>query len=168
MKVVHLHVTRSSNPVNEERYWVLLRDVFSASHQNRSASKQSRPSKIWLIPLLNRVPIAPIILSFLSIIPKLSSVHRTSLVAAVKNCMVIIWPLAIHKITSDTLLELFGKYIENILLGDLVNRTDEDAVMGIGNLIVSSFKLSLANTSNKKKVSQLKISIYRYNMLTNS
>lgn len=82
--------------------------------------------------------------------------------------MVIIWPLAIHKITSDTLLELFGKYIENILLGDLVNRTDEDAVMGIGNLIVSSFKLSLANTSNKKKVSQLKISIYRYNMLTNS
>ena len=145
----------------------MLNDVFSASHDNQGPSKLSRPSKIWLIPLLNRVPIAPIILSFLSILPKLNSVHRISLVTAVKSCMVIMWPLAIHKIVSDTLLELFGGYIQAILDNGLINMTDEDAVMGIGNLIDSSFKSSLANTSNKKKVLQLQISIYRYNSLTN-
>ena len=81
--------------------------------------------------------------------------------------MVIMWPLAIHKIVSDTLLELFGGYIQAILDNGLINMTDEDAVMGIGNLIDSGFKSSLANTSNKKKVLQLQISIYRYNSLTN-
>lgn len=140
--------------------------MISASHDDQSTSKLSRPSKIWLIPLLNRVPIAPIILSSLPIIPKLDLVHRISLVSAIKKCMSIIWPLAIHKITSDTILELFGEYIKAILDIGLVILTDDDAMMAIGGLINGSFKSSLANTSNKKKVTSLHLS-HHVQILTN-
>ncbi|KAJ6604425.1 Urb2/Npa2 family-domain-containing protein [Mycena vulgaris] len=132
------------NPVLDLRFWTLLSDI---------VSDQPKSVKHWLLPLLNRVPVAPVVVSFLQLFITLEAELRAPLTAAVNRSLTSIWPLAVHKISAETLLECFGTF-----MGVLENIAEpSDALEQVGVSIISSLRVSVGNSSNKKKLSSLLI-----------
>jgi hypothetical protein len=121
------------------RYWTLLADIICS----RDRATDARPLKTWLSAILARVPIAPIVLSFLG-----SYIQNDDMSKAVAACLSTLWPLGVQKTATETLLECFGASLP------LINehRTDEDLAR-IASLVVNSYRNSVSNHSNKKKVS---------------
>jgi hypothetical protein len=132
--------------VLDVRLWTLLSDVISTPGLLAPAIN-SRSVKTWLITLLNRIPIVPIILSFLNALASLEAEHRKHLTLAVRRCLVVIWPLGVQKMSADILLDCFGSF-QNVFT---LCETDE-SLTHIGIDITSSFRTSFGNSSNKKKV----------------
>ncbi|KAJ7786075.1 Urb2/Npa2 family-domain-containing protein [Mycena metata] len=127
------------NPVLDVRFWSLLSKIVS----------NSRAVKHWLLPVLNRVPIAPVVASFLQHLCSVDVGLRASLTTAVNSSLSSIWPLAVHKISAETLLECFGTF-----LGVMENTSESNPQLEqIGSLIISSLRASVGNSSNKKKLS---------------
>lgn len=135
------------NPIVDDRYWSLLSDVISTK-----ASSSTGPStlsvKSWLVPLLNRVPFAPIIISFLHLLPHTHPEIPRNLILQVRRSLAVIWPLAVHKLSTDTLLECLGT-----LLGVPDETAADENLNQICLWIVSSYRTSLENSSAKKKAS---------------
>jgi hypothetical protein len=157
---------RLSNPILDPRYWALLAEIISPSNPQVHSPK-SRLPKTWLTPLLNRIPIVPVVLAFISLLPTLPKAERLSLTPVVQRCLAIIWPLGVQKVMPDTLLECFGGVLklfkeDNDIIGD-------DSLKKIGEMITVSFRSVLGNAASKKKVRPIiiflafvKTSIYRH------
>lgn len=120
------------------RYWTLLADIICS----RDRATDARPLKTWLGAILARVPIAPIVLSFLG-----SYIQNDDMSKAVAACLSTLWPLGVQKTSTETLLECLGASLP------LINehRTDE-GLAKIASLVVNSYRNSVSNHSNKKKV----------------
>ncbi|KAJ6574877.1 Urb2/Npa2 family-domain-containing protein [Mycena capillaripes] len=132
------------NPVLDIRFWTLLSQI---------VSDQTKATKHWLLPLLNKVPIAPVFVSFLELLSAVEVERRVPLTTAVGASLSSIWPLAVHKISAESLLDCFGAF-----LGVLDQFSEpNDALEQIGDSIISSLRLSVGNSSNKKKLSSLLI-----------
>lgn len=116
--------------------WKLLGDVLTNSQI---------PLKTWLPPILNRVSISTAVISLLS----LSSMEGSTngLFHSARNCLEILWPLSVRKLNAEVLLECFGAS-----LVAMKNSEHNDSIIQIVSWITKSFRLSLSNTSNKKKV----------------
>lgn len=127
-----------SNPVLDPRFWSLLSDI---------VSDQSKPVKHWLLPLLNRVPLAPVVVSFLELYKSAKVEIRGPLTSVATKSLVSIWPFAVHKISAETLLECFGTFMG-------VTSAPKD-LERLGTVMISSLRTSVANSSNKKKLSSL-------------
>jgi hypothetical protein len=127
------------NAVLDLRFWTLLSEI---------VADQTKAAKHWLLPQLNRVPIAPILASFLELLPGVEAELRVPLTTAVGKSLASIWPLAVHKISAESLLECFGHFLGTV---QKLSEVD-DALEQIGNSILSSLRLSVGNSSNKKKV----------------
>ena len=140
---------RLSNPILDHRYWILLADIISFTDPQVQNAK-SRPQKTWLKLLLNRIPIAPIVLGFISLIHTLSHHDRLSLTPVVRQCLAIVWPLGIQKATSDTLLECFGGVLKFSKDDDDIG--GNDSLANIEEMVTASFRTAFENASNKKKV----------------
>ncbi|KAF8350279.1 hypothetical protein F5887DRAFT_944597 [Amanita rubescens] len=132
---------RESNPVLDLRYWTLLADIISVQDRVTDA----RPLKTWLGVILVRVPIAPIVFSFLGLYIQNNDLSKT-----VAACLSTMWPLAVQKTATETLLECFGALLP------LIKKLDKDEGLArIASLIVNSYRNSLSNNSNKKKICNL-------------
>ncbi|GLB36377.1 hypothetical protein LshimejAT787_0306650 [Lyophyllum shimeji] len=137
----------ASNPTLDLRFWSLLQDVISSSNMKASET-HTRALKTWLPTLLSRIPFAPTLLSLLGQLRALDSAFRRSLSHVVSACVAIIWPLAAQKLTTETILECFGSFIDTYIL----SQEPDDNLARIGIVITSSYRNSLWNSSHKKKV----------------
>ena len=127
------------NPVFDKRYWKLLLELVT-SPQNDSRS--------WLAPLLHRIPIGPVVVVFLNTFVHVhEEEERHQLSELASSCLVILWPLAVQRMIVELLLECFGE-----LLGFLFSNPLDAGFAKIGRLVVNSYRNSLNNSSNKKKV----------------
>lgn len=106
--------------------------------------------KSWLLPLLNRTPFAPIIVSLLalSVFEVLEDEKEAKLYERSHRAFMVLWPLAVHKFSVDALMDCFGALVS--VLAEEENANENLQIMG--SLIVSAFRSSLGNTSNKRKV----------------
>lgn len=136
------------NPILDVRYWSLLADVLYPINAT-SPHESVKLYKSWLLPLLNRIPFAPIIVSLLALSASevLDDEKRRKLHESSNRAFVVLWPLAVSKLTADALMDCFGA-----LLGVLAKEksTTEDLQV-MGSMIVSAFRSSLGNISNKRK-----------------
>jgi hypothetical protein len=110
-------------------------------------SPHTRPSKTWLATLLHRIPIAPILVAFLDLLGGLDSQMRKKLSQVVSSCLSRIWPLAVQKMGTEILLECFGSFLPAVQWCE-----NDEGLVQIGVIVVSSYKDSLYNFPNKKKV----------------
>ncbi|KAF8273762.1 Urb2/Npa2 family-domain-containing protein [Lactarius quietus] len=142
--------TRDSgpNPVLDLRYWELLRGIcLSVDSEN---SKMASVGSAWLQPLLNRVPLLPIVLSLLSNSLNQPAQRRDELYLQSSKSLGFLWSLAAPKFALDVLLDCFGAVLR-------VMATVSGEVSGlfeICGLVTSSLHTALANVQNKKKVSR--------------
>ncbi|KIK46276.1 hypothetical protein CY34DRAFT_800619 [Suillus luteus UH-Slu-Lm8-n1] len=132
----------SDNPVVDARYWSLLRKVLDGS-----VGAGARGLKVWLGSLLNRTPLAPIIISILTLLRDLPVTKAEELLVLVRPCFSVLWPLSVHKIGVETLLECLGTVLN--VSAELVK---DENLGGICEAIVSSYREALGNTGNKKKL----------------
>ncbi|KAJ7169665.1 Urb2/Npa2 family-domain-containing protein [Mycena filopes] len=129
------------NPLLDVRFWSLLSDIVF----------DSKSVKHWLLPVLNRIPIAPVVTSFLQLLSAVEPELRASLSTAAHNSLSSIWPLAVHKISAESLLDCFGTFLGLLEILPEPNAPIEQ----VGGLIISSLRAAASNSSNKKKLSTL-------------
>ncbi|KAJ7293352.1 Urb2/Npa2 family-domain-containing protein [Mycena rebaudengoi] len=134
----------STNSILDPRFWTLLSKILSDGGQTKSV-------KHWLIPLLNRIPFAPIITSFLQLFSSIETGLRLELASAVNKSLATIWPLAVHKISVEVLLECFGTILGVWKESSKPDNTFDQSCVWI----ISSLRTSVENSSNKKKLSSL-------------
>lgn len=139
---------RAFNPVADTDHWLLLAEIISPLKQ----TDDSRRLKTWLVPLLNRTPLIPIVVAYLNLLPSLTSSQREALSEPFVRCFVVLWPLATQKVNADTLLECFGAFLDAFGVGSKELATVEVLAV-IGPVITSSYRSALSNSANKKKVS---------------
>ncbi|KAG1766457.1 Urb2/Npa2 family-domain-containing protein [Suillus occidentalis] len=132
----------SDNPVVDARYWCLLRNVLDGS-----VGAGARGLKVWLGSLLNRTPLAPIIISILTLLRDLPVTKAEELLVLMRPCFSVLWPLSVHKIGVETLLECLGA-----VLDVSVELVKDENLGGICEAIVASYREALGNTGNKKKL----------------
>ncbi|KAI0963291.1 hypothetical protein AcW1_000407 [Taiwanofungus camphoratus] len=144
----------SANPVLDTRYWKLLFDIISYTDASK-ANGHSRALKTWLVPLLNRVPVAPIIVAFFSMSESSGRDGMCSLDVLVSRCLTVLWPMAVPKFSPETLLECFGAVIVHSMnhIDRIVTSADfEKDTMQAQSLVVSSYRTAFSNSANKKKL----------------
>lgn len=73
--------------------------------------------------------------------------HQEKLSQAFSSCFGILWPMAVQKIGTETLLECFGSLLSSL---PLCGRNE--GLARVGGTVISSYRNSLGNSSNKKKV----------------
>ena len=131
----------------DERYWILLRDVLVDPD-----TLKLRPVKAWLAPILQRTPLAPVAIAALA-----SWVtHASGNVHASADCLSALWPLAVTKLSAETLLDCFAAVIQlSIGYSKIQSSLGSDGRARINALcqqLLGSYRYALANASNKKKV----------------
>ncbi|OCH96588.1 hypothetical protein OBBRIDRAFT_765485 [Obba rivulosa] len=140
-----------ANPILDIRNWALLSDILVSSD-----STNTRNVKAWLVPILNRIPIAPIVIAFLNLLAAQPTDTNLALFKPVSQCLAVIWPLSVPKFTPETLLECLGALFTLARTRELsVSDPKTDAGQAATRVvisIVSSYRSSLANSSNKKKL----------------
>jgi len=138
-----------SNPVLDLRFWTLLQDILlflSPEH-----SKPRSVHNTWLIPLLNRVPLLPILLLLLSSSLDLPTQKRGELYLHSSKCLALVWTLAAPKFSPDNLLECFGAVLR-VLVREAVGSGENSGLTTVCTLVTSSLHSVLSHSSNKKKV----------------
>ncbi|KAF7982078.1 hypothetical protein HWV62_30382 [Athelia sp. TMB] len=138
---------QSANPILDTRYWTLLGAIIALPDRTSSKEVHTRPTKTWLTPLLNRTPICPTLLSFLASYQGVPLENRHPLSSAVHQCMIVLWPLSVHKVGVEALLELFGTFLKAC-------ESARDDLEKFGETITTSFRNALSNSSNKRKIYQ--------------
>lgn len=138
-----------SNPVLDLRFWVLLHSILlSLSFKN---SKTGLARNAWLIPLLNRVPLLPIVMSLLSNSLNLPAQKRDEVYLQSSRSLALVWSLAAPKFSLDNLLECFGSVLR-VLEGEAAGSVQNPGLVAICTLVPSSLRTALSHSSNKKKV----------------
>ncbi|KAG7450276.1 uncharacterized protein BT62DRAFT_962067 [Guyanagaster necrorhizus] len=135
--LIRLLKEKTTAPV-DVRYWGLLLDVISSPQASL---------RTWLLPLLNRIPVLPVVVSLLRGLSDVDNQVRRHLMLLTCNCLAILWPLAVHKFTTENLLECFGIFLSSAQCCQSDRNHDQ-----IGQWLIHSFMSSLNNSSMKKKL----------------
>ncbi|KAI0067870.1 hypothetical protein BV25DRAFT_1876669 [Artomyces pyxidatus] len=145
--------TRDSdfNPILDLRYWQVLSDILNPSEP--TTSQRILLTKTWLRPLVTRIPVAPIVASLFNLSIGLDGARRADLYSVSSGPIAILWPLAVQKMPPDMLLDCFGALLR-VLADASFGRLPHQGRSRIGQLITSSFRITLGNTSTKKKLAQ--------------
>ena len=128
----------------DKRYWRLLLQLVTTLQRD---TNESRSIKLWLAPLLHRIPVAPVIVVFLNSFVHIHEEEREQLSELASSCLIVLWPLTVQRINGELLLECFGA-----LLNFLFSNPLDAGFAKTGRLVVNSYRNSLNNSSNKKKV----------------
>ncbi|KAG6902814.1 hypothetical protein C0995_011301 [Termitomyces sp. Mi166 len=134
------------NPLLDIRFWTLLNDVISSA--SAGGSSGTRSLKIWLPNLLSRIPFAPTLVALLRLLGRLDPTLRGSVNPVVFSSLAIIWPFSAQRLNAETMLECFGAFLTAYHGG----HGADDYLVQIGSLIATSYRNSVVNSSNKKKV----------------
>jgi len=140
---------RESNPVLDLRFWTLVQSILSSL--SSKSLKTGLSHNAWLIPLLNRVPLLPIISSLLSNSLNLPAQKRDEIYLQSSRCLALVWPLAAPKFSLDNLLECFGSILR-VLQGEIAGSGENPGLITICKLVTSSLNTAFSHSSNKKKV----------------
>ncbi|KAI3621927.1 hypothetical protein WG66_015522 [Moniliophthora roreri] len=116
------------------RYWTLLFDVISSSTDSDS----------WLGPLLNRISIAPIIVTYFKSLPRYDPSQTAPVVS---KCIQLLWPLSVQRFTIEHLLECFAVFTAYLTIGD----PSKDLAV-IGMVVSASFKRALSMSTLRRKI----------------
>jgi len=143
-----LTVCRETNPLLDTRFWTLLTEIVSPTENLSLAPRVN----VWLVPLLARIPVSPIAMSFLELLYSLDEHHRHELTPLVYRVFVVIWPLSVHKFGFEALSDCFVAVLRVFKLCE-----SDESLAQICCLITSSFRASLANASTRKKVYSLEM-----------
>jgi hypothetical protein len=106
--------------------------------------------KIWLVPLLNRTPLAPVVVALLELTFDLDSESLKQLVHCSSAVINALWPLSYAKMTAEALMDCFGSFL--VVLPKIADHLGD--LLSVGKLVSSSLKNAYGNSSNKKKVRQ--------------
>ncbi|SRR6266436_1398841 len=148
---VLIHNLRASNPVLDLRFWTLMQSILSSL--SSKSSKTGFTRNAWLIPLLNRVPLLPIVSSLLSNSLNLPAEKRDEIYLQSSRSLALVWPHAAPKFSLDNLLECFGSTLR--VLHEVTTESGENPLAGliaICKLVTSSLHTAFSHSSNKKKV----------------
>ena len=146
---VLIHDLSESNPVLDLRFWALLQNILLSL--SSKSSKTGLAHNAWLIPLLNRVPLLPIVLSLLSNSLNLPAQRREEIYILSSRSLALVWSLAAPKFSLDNLLECFGSILR-VLEGEAAGSGKNPGLVAICSLVTSSLRAALSHSSNKKKV----------------
>ncbi|ETW87503.1 hypothetical protein HETIRDRAFT_244958, partial [Heterobasidion irregulare TC 32-1] len=146
----------TSNPILDLRYWELLADVLYPRSTSQTIGESTRMHKTWLLPLLNRTPIAPIVISLFNLSTSFDLNERSHIYSISCRSISLLWPLAVQKITPDSLLDCFGALLGPLAVFDALGAPSaDDGFQKIGSMVTLSLKTALSNSSNKKKLHQI-------------
>lgn len=143
---------RESNPVLDMRFWTLVQCILSSLSSKSLKTDLTRNT--WLIPLLNRVPLLPIVSSLLSNSLNLPAPKRDEICLQSSRCLALVWSLAAPKFSLDNLLECFGSILR-VLQEDIAGSGENPGLITICKLVTSSLHTTFSHSSNKKKVRPL-------------
>ncbi|KAI0757227.1 Urb2/Npa2 family-domain-containing protein [Daedaleopsis nitida] len=154
---------RSHNPTCDTRYWQLLLDILIPS-DTAKAGDYGRATRAWLVPLLNRIPVAPILLSYLDLLSIADYIDAVQC-SIVFRCMSFLWPLAVPKFNPETLLECFGAVLQLGMSSSDVSEASCGKLHALNDLrmltlVVTSYRTSLSNSTAKKKLYTLFLKRY--------
>jgi hypothetical protein len=147
---------RESNPVLDMRFWALVQSILSSL--SSTSSKTGLAHNTWLIPLLNRVPILPIVSSLLSNSLNLPAQKRDEIYLQSSRSLALVWSLTAPKFSLDNLLECFGSILR-VLRGEIAGSRENPGLNTICKLVTSSLHTAFSHSSNKKKVCPLSSSV---------
>ncbi|KDQ13623.1 hypothetical protein BOTBODRAFT_33335 [Botryobasidium botryosum FD-172 SS1] len=142
---------RDANPILDVRYWSLLSEIIAVpksrplpSSFNGSATLRNK--NIWLPPLLNRIPIVPILTTLVRNLPT----EDVDFIQSVYQTLQVLLPLALPKANADAVVECFWEALA--WLGRVNTAHIDEASTGIAVLVSDAFRKSFAQNSNKKKI----------------
>jgi len=138
-----------SNPVLDLRFWLLLHDILSSL--GSGGSKTGLVRNAWLISLLNRMPLLPIVLTLLSNAVDLPVQKRDVIYLKSSESLALVWSLAAPKFSLDNLLECFGAVLR-VLEAEAAASGENLGLVAICTSVTSSLRSALSHSSNKKKV----------------
>ncbi|KAF8971580.1 hypothetical protein BDZ97DRAFT_1650961 [Flammula alnicola] len=138
-----------SNPIFDARYWKLLTSL-SSSQGPTPKTNNVGPAKSWLTTSLHRVPLGPVIVSFLTSFNDVQANERINLANSAASCLSILWPVAVQRMSAEVLQECFGAFVCKVP----ASKTANEGISTIGCMVSSSYRNSLINSSNKKKLYQ--------------
>jgi len=138
---------RPENPIFNARYWNLLKSLNGT--EGNVKALDGKQLNIWLTPLLNRVPLAPVVVVFLAAYNGLDERRRQELSSSMSTCLSVFWPISAPKMTAETLQECYGALL--CVLSSSSSSLDA-GISKLGYMISASYRHSLTNSSNKKKV----------------
>lgn len=134
---------RVANPIFHIRYWELLHAICEAREVK---STNHRDLKTWLTPLLHRIPLGHVVVSFFTFFSANQENQLAALASCFTSCMTILWPIAVQKMGAELLQECFGSLLLPVSVYSELRR--------VGLIMTASYRDSLANFSNKKKASE--------------
>lgn len=123
-------------------YWSLLADIVSVP------AAEVETLKSWLLPLLRRVHLSSIVVSYLQCVPNIDVNTLPELNAQIRRCLAVLWPLALRKLSAENLLDSLGALMKVLSSHEL----GED-ICQVGQWITTAFLSSIDNSVSKKKVS---------------
>jgi len=129
---------RSTSSIFNLSHWELLLDVLTCQGP-------PVPLSTWLPSLLYRIPLLPVLSAFMTKFGEAGSPMELSTV--VYSCVSRLWTLAESKMLLEDLADLFSLVLQRIDEGHLTS-----GIISIGILVTSSYRTSLGNVTNKKKV----------------
>jgi len=144
-RLVLIGFIRSTSSIFNSSHWKLLLDVLTCQGP-------SVPLSTWLPSLLYRTPLLPVLSVFVAKFGKAGSPVELSTV--VYLCVSRLWTLAESKMLLEDLADLFSLILQRIDEGHVTS-----GIISIGILVTSTYRTSLGNVANKKKVCFLTLTI---------
>ncbi|KAF9480438.1 hypothetical protein BDN70DRAFT_931712 [Pholiota conissans] len=135
------------NPIFNARHWQLIAKLISFQRSTTKKDDDSQSTKAWLLTLLHRIGFGPVIVSFLASFKDVQAEEQDTLASSVCKCLSVIWPMMVQRMSTELLQECFGAF----LCAALASKPNI-GISSIGHMISSSYRNSLLNTSNKKKL----------------
>ncbi|KAG8932264.1 hypothetical protein FRC02_001404 [Tulasnella sp. 418] len=128
------------NPLLKPRYWTLLASIIIEGDR--------KAANIWLPPILSRIPVLPIMASFIKRLPQLQ--HSSQLNAIGK--LFRVWlSLALPRASQEAILELYWNTLASLSL--LLYDKPTNDCLSLMTSCIEAFRTAFAHPSmNKKKV----------------
>lgn len=134
----------SANPIFDIRFWQLLSSVIELQGTT-TKGPGLHTNKSWLANLLHRVPLGPIVVAVLSSFDNIAT--NDGLLSTIASCLTNLWPLSVQRMNVELLQSSFGALISWALKKNL-----NPEMVELGTTISSSYRDSLTNSAQKKKV----------------
>lgn len=131
-------------------YWSLLAEILVTAPPHQKTA-YARPAKVWLVPLLNRIPFAPVVSTFFSICMSANHSPSEVLIQLFSRCALVIWPMAVQRTNVDALVDCYSFMLAISPAYSSEDATENNFTKFIV-LVTSSFRSAFSNTTNKKKV----------------